>query len=305
MAVLSALQHMGFAYETTYGTAVAPTFWVPVNSAKPEDEVKKINDEGRRANLTKLFNVYDGVTSSKMDLSMDCYADAVGYFLKAIMGQDSVTGTSPNYTHTFKVVNALAPSMTLAYYNGITEHRHAGSVLTDLGFKFDTEGILTMDAKYLGMKSTTIAPVTASYSTVAPFLGYQSALTLAGSGNTNLVGGEINIKRDCKLLYGANNTQAPTKFSSGRIDITGKLTFDVETETELALLGAADPSILLTFTQNANLSLAFQFSLADIRKANIDTSQEFVRVDLEFDAYYNATDAGNATITLKNQVAAY
>jgi len=286
MAVLSALQHMGLAFETVYGTKVVPTFWIPLTSAKPEDEVKKINDEGRRANLTKLFNVYDGVTSSKMDASADGFPDAIGYFLKGILGQDVVTGVGP-YVHTFKVVNSLAPSMTLSYFNGAAEHGYAGSVINDLSFKFDTEGLLAMDAKFIGQKSTVVTTTVPVYSTLTPFLGYQASLTIGGGANLNMVGGEIDIKRDVKLLYGANNSTSPTKYSSGRIEISGKLTFDVENETELALLGAADSALVVTFTQSAGVSLVFQFTMADIRKANIDTSQEFVRVDLEFDGYYS------------------
>jgi len=305
MTKLAALQHMGLAFETTFGTKVIPTFWVPVNSVKPEDDVKKINDEGRRGNLSKVFNVYDGVTSSKVDISMDAYPDAIGYFLKGILGQDVVTGTTPNFIHPFKVVNAMAPSATLSYFNGVVEHGYGGSMITDLAFKWDTEGLLAMDAKFIGQKSAVVTTTIPVYSTVVPFLGYQASLTVGGASNTNVVGGEITLKRDCKLLFGANNSQAATKASSGRIEITGKLTFDVEDETELALLGAADVPIVLTFTQSTGVVLTFQFSLADIRKASIDTSQEFVRCDLEFDAYYNATDGGNCTITLKNAIATY
>ncbi len=304
MTKLAALQHMGLAMETVFGTKVAAMFWFPVNSVKPQDDVKKINDEGRRASLSKVFQVYDGVTSSSVDISMDAYADALGYFLKAMLGQDTPSGAGP-YIHTFKIVNAMAPSTTLSYFNSVTEHGYGGSLLSDLSFKFDTEGLLTLDAKYIGQKSTTVTTTTPVYSSVAPFLGYQATLTVGGAGNTNVVGGEINFKRDCKLLYGANGTQLPSKGSAGRIEISGKLTFDLEDETEMNLLGAADIPIVLTFTQSANVSLIFQFSIADIKKASIDTSQEFVRADLEFDAYYNATDAGNCTVILKNAVVAY
>lgn len=305
MAKLSALQHFGLAFETVFGTKVVPTVWIPVNSVKPEDDVKKINDEGRRANLTKLHQVYDGVTSSKVDISINAYADAIGYFLKAIIGQPVTTGVNPNYTHTFKIVNAMAPSTTLSYYNGAAEHAYGGSMITDVSFKFDSEGILAMDAKYIGQKSAVVTTTVPVYSTVAPFIGHQASLTVGGAANTNLVGGEINIKRDAKLLYGANNSQSPNKASSGRIEMSGKLTFDVEDEAELNLLGAADTAISLIFTQTANLNVEFKFTVADITKASIDTSQEFVRVDLDFEAIYNATDAGMGQVILKNAVATY
>jgi hypothetical protein len=306
MTQLSALQHLGLGFETTFGTKVIPTFWVPVNSCKPTDDIKKINDEGRRANLSKTFQIYDGIKSGKVDIGIDAYPDAIGYFLKALLGQDTVSGTNPNYTHKFTLVNAMAPSTTLSFFNGVAEHAYAGAYITDLGFKFDTEGVMTLDAKYTGMIGTVVTTTTPVYSTVSPFLGYQSSLTLNSVGDTNLVGGEITLKREVKLLYGANSTQQPSKASTGRVSCTGKLTFDIENEaTEYGLFGSADVPIVLTLAQNANTSIAFQFTTPDITKATIDSSQEFVRVDLEFEAYYNSTDAGPCTITLKNQVASY
>ena len=305
MSKLSALQHLGLAFESVFGTKVVPTFFVPVNSVKPEDDIKKIYDEGRRANLSKLFQVYDGVTSSKVDISMNAHADAVGYFLKAILGAATVTGTTPNFTHTFKVVNAMPLSTTLSFFNGVAERAYAGSMITDLSFKFDNEGILSMDAKYIGQKSAVVTTTTPTYSAIAPFLGYQTTLTIGGSANTNVVGGEINIKRDAKLLYTSNNSATASKASSGRIEVSGKFTFDVEDESELNMLGSADAPIVLTFTQNTNLMLTFTFTLADIKKASIDSSQEFVRCDVEFDAIYNATDGGMCQIVLKNAIATY
>jgi hypothetical protein len=305
MTKLSALQHLGLAFETTFGTKVTPTVWVPVNSCKPVDDIKKINDEGRRANLTKIFNVYDGVQSGKVDIGMDAYPDAVGYFLKAILGQDTVTGSGP-YTHKFTLVNAAGPSSTLSFYNGVAEHAYAGAMITDVSFKFDTEGVMSCDAKYTGILGTVVTTTVPVYSTALPFMGYQASLLVNSLANTNLVAGEVTIKRDVKLLYGANASTAPTKASSGRVQVSGKLTFDIENETaEYNLFGGADVPLVLTFTQSANVSLAFQFTLADITKANIDSSQEFVRVDMEFDAYYNAIDVGPCTITLKNAVATY
>jgi hypothetical protein len=121
-----------------------------------------------------------------------------------------------------------------------------------------------------------------------------------------MVGGEVKIKRESKLLFTANNTQDPSKAASSRIDITGKLTFDVEDETEFALFTAGTQgALVLTFTRDANTTLTITCTKADITKANIDRSQEFLRVDLEFKAMYNTTDAGMAQIVLKNSVSTY
>lgn len=306
MSILTAKQHLGFAFETTYGTPAPATFWIPVSSVKPQDEIKKIKDEGRRANLSKTFGVYDGIASSTIDFDCSAYPDALGYLLKAMLGQDTPSGSNPNYTHLFKTPTGLAPSMSLSYFNGAAEHQYAGSVMSELAIKFDTEEALGVSAKFIGQKSTTIAETTPVYSTVNPLMGWGTQVSIGGSANLNVVGGELTFKREAKLLYGANNSQAPNKFSSGRLDIGMKLTFDIEDETELALLGGTDKAVQLTFnTGSPNTNLVCLFTLCDIAKTSIDTSQEFARVDMELTPIYNATDAGLCQITLKNQVATY
>ena len=306
MSKLTSLQHLGVAFESTYGTGVAPVFYIPLNSAKPQDDVKKIQDTSKRASIAKVYAIYDGVTSSTFDLDLDLYPDAIGYLLKGIMGQDTVTGTSPNYTHTFAQVNALAPSMTLQYYNGIAEHQFAGSIMSELDLKFESESICTASAKFLGRKSAVVATTTPSYSGVAPFTGWGATLTINGTSNANIVGGEVNIKRDAKLLWTCVNSQVPQKQNTGTYEISGKLTFDVEDETELGYLGNGSfLSLVLTFIYNANTSLQITMSQVDVDKATVDTSQEFVRVDLDYTAIYNSTNAGLAQFVLKNQVASY
>jgi hypothetical protein len=82
--------------------------------------------------------------------------------------------------------------------------------------------------------------------------------------------------------------------------------FDVEDETELNYyLQGSQLQLDLLFTQDANTSLDFNFGLVDVTKADVDRSQEFIRVNLDFKALFNATNAGNIAVTLKNSVATY
>lgn len=305
MTRLSALGYAGLAFETQYGQPVNPVFWIPYEGVKIEDDIRKVEDQARRGVLSKTFRVYNTVQSAKIEFDMDAYPELLGYFFKGILGQGTVTGTGP-YTHTFKVVNSLPPSYTIFDYNTITYRQYAGAVLHDLSLKFDTENMLKVSAKFESFASVTTTSQANSDTTTDAFRGFQATLQLGGSPNTNLVGGEISIKRDVKLIYGANNTQNPTKFSAGRIEVTGKLTFDIDDESEWLLYrNGTQPSLQLLFTRDANTTLQFTCSKIDITKAHIDRSQEFLRVDMDFKALYNTTDAGMIQIQLKNSVQSY
>lgn len=305
MAKLSALGHLGLAAETTYGTAVAPTVWIPYDTLKSEDDIKKINDEARRGVVSKTFGVYNATRQGKVEVDCDVYPETLGYFVKAILGGYAVTGTGP-YTHTFSVANVLPPSYTLSDYDALTERQYAGAVINELSLKFDAEDVLKMSAKFMSKASVIGTVSTPTYTATNPFMGFQATLKIGGTSNVNLVGGEYSIKRDVNLLFTANNTQDVAKFSAGRIDVTGKLTFDVEDETELLnYLNGTQPSLEILFTRDANTTLDIMMSKVDFTKAVVDRGQEYIRLDAEFRAIYNTTDNGMTKLTLKNSVTTY
>lgn len=309
MAKLSALGYLGIASETTFGTAIAPVLYVPYTSVKVEDVIKKNVDSGIRATLAKDYAVYNSTRHSTVDIESLAYPDTLGYFFKGIMGADTVTGSSAPYTHKFTLANTNAPSYTISDYNvisGTQERRYAGSILDQLDIKFDNMDEIKVSAKYQGKVGSLTTKTTPTQTILQPFLGWNAQLTLNGTANVNMLGGDISIKRTNELIYTANDTQDPSKYVTGVMEITGKLTFDVDDETEyLLFLNSTQPSIKVVFTVSASETLTIQLSKVDIAKANVDKSAQNVRVDMSFTALYNTTDSGLATITLLNSVATY
>lgn len=309
MAKLSALGYLGIAKETTFGTAVAPIMFIPYDSIKNEDEIKKTVDEGRRGVMSKDFAVYNTTRHSKIDIESLAYPDTIGHFLFGILGKDSVTGTAAPYTHKFQVLDGNTSTYTLSDYNvvaGTNERRYPGAILDEVGLKFDDDGSMKVSAKFQSKISALVPKSTATQNVLKPFQGWMTSLQLGGTANVNMLGGDVTIKRANQLVFAGNATQDPTKYVTGRIEMTGKLTFDVDDETEwLLYANGTQPSLNITFAIDANTSLVIQCSKIDITKANIDRGNEFVRVDMDFKALYNTADAGITTITLKNTVATY
>lgn len=306
MSKLSALGHLGLAFEQTFGTAVVPAVFIPYETIKVEDDLKKVVDEARRANLSKEFQVYNATREGKVEIDTFMYPETAGYLFKAILSNYTVTGAAAPYTHKFQVLNALSPSLTLSDYNVISERQYKGAVVEELGIKFDAEDSMKVSAKFSSMASVTSTQQTPSFNVTNPFMGFQATLNVNGTQNLNMVGGEISIKREGKMLFTANNTQDPTKYVTGRIEVSGKITFDIEDETEfLWYTNGTQTTMDINFVRDANTSLDFSFGKVDWSKASIDRSQEFLRVDAEFKALYNAADAGMVTISLKNATSTY
>jgi hypothetical protein len=300
------LSHLGYSKETTWGTSVAPTVYAPFNSFKWEPNLATVVDNGKRGNITKDYNEYPTTKSATADIEMNMYPNEVGPFLLAALGSVTTTGASAPYTHAFKAA-PTARSMTIDHFNGSDQRRYAGMVVDEVTIKGDAEGVLTFAVKLQGKYPTVVTTTSPSIAaSISPIVGAFCSLTIGGTPNTNLFGFEVTIKRSNKLVFGANTTQDPTKAVNGALEVTGKLTFDVEDNTEFAAFEAQTTrAIVLTLGSTANNKATITLTSAYIEKASFDDGDESLRVDWEFRGLYNATDAGPCVVSLVNTTASY
>lgn len=302
---LSALSYLGLSKETAWGTPVTAAKWLPVKTMSPVDDIKTIIDEGKRGLAAKDFGLYQGTRLASLDYSGDFFVDVVPYLILAILGKDTVTGTAP-YTHNFQL-DPAPPSLTLQDYNGFNERQFAGARLSELGLKFTTDtGALEWTAKAMSKVSATTTKSTPTFGTTAPLLGWQASMTIGAVAVLRLLAFELTIKRTLKEIFGANNSQDPSNILAGIIEVTGKLTFDMQDDTELThYLSNDQPAAVITLTQGANVNLVITLTKCAFEKAQTDRSQEFVRLDAQIRGIYNVTDAGPCQIAVKNAVASY
>jgi hypothetical protein len=78
MALLTRLSWLGLAKETTQGTAVNPSLYVPVMAPKTEDVVTTLDDDSLANSATKIRGVYQGIKDGTFDYDMLVYPEAVG-----------------------------------------------------------------------------------------------------------------------------------------------------------------------------------------------------------------------------------
>lgn len=308
---ISALSRLGLAKEAQWGTPVVASKFLPVKDFKPTDDIKMIIDEGIRGVAAKDFGAYAGTRLGQLEYGGDFYPDVAPFFILGILGKDTVSGSAP-YTHLFQL-DPNPPSFTIEDYNGNNSRQFAGAMISELGLKFATDsGALEHTLKLMSKASTVLgSPTTATYGTIAPLLGWQAALTVGGSAvDGRLLAFELNLKRTLKEMFGANNSQDPSKIHAGILEVTGKMTFDMPDDNELEHYLLNDqPAIAVTLSNGgagaALTSIVFTLTKCLFEKANSDRSQEHVRLDAQIRGIYNTTDAGPVAITVKNAVASY
>jgi hypothetical protein len=301
----SVRSYLGIAKEATKGTVVAPTDFIPVakDSLKPQDMVDPLYDTGLRGSNVLNYNYIPGRKHSTFDFGGAVFADTIGYGLAGVMGACATTGASAPYTHTISLLNSLTAgtdtqpiSYTLTDFYAVAVRSYPGCQFSDFSLKFNADGMLEYDTKTTGFSSSVVSDPTPTFSTVLPTPVWRGTVSIGGSAVANAMTGNIDMKRPATTIYGVASTQDPFQVFLGPLEVTGKITFIMETDAQLTnFLNNSQPAIVLNWAYGTGAT-AVQIQ-ATITKgaytaAVIERGQDFVQVTIDLNAQANTTDDG-------------
>jgi hypothetical protein len=302
----SVRSYLGIAKETTKGTPVAPTDFIPVmkDSLKPADIIDPLYDTGLRGSNVVNYNYIPGRTRSTLDFSSAVFADTVGYALTGLLGSVATTGSTAPFTHTISLKNSAVAaaddqpiSYTLTDFYAAAVRAYPGCQFSDFSLKFNADGMLEYDAKTTGWLSSSASTPTPSFSTVLPTPVWQGTVSIGGSTVATSMTGNIDMKRNVTPVYGISQTQNPFNVFLGPLETTGKITFIMEDNTELTrYLTNTQPAIVLNWAYGAGAAaVQIQATLTKgaYTAAVIERGQDFVQVTVDLNAQGNTTDAGS------------
>lgn len=309
MAIQNSVRsYLGIAKETTKGTPVAPTNFIPVSQGKfkPVDIVDPLFDEGLRGSMVKNYAYIQGRKRSTFEFGGPVFADGFGWALAGLLGSVATTGASAPYTHTISLKNASAvgadtqpTAFTLTDFYSANVRAYPGCQIHDVSIKFTAEGLLDYDVKATGWSSATASTPTPSFSTVLPTPTWQGTVSIGGSTVANAIDGNIDMTRSVQPVYGIAATQDPYAIFVGALEAKGKIRFIMEDDTQLTnFLTNTQPAIVLNWANGSGAS-ATQIQ-ATITKgayvaAIIDRTKDAVEVEIDLEGMGNTTDAGSTS----------
>jgi hypothetical protein len=306
----------GLAKETTFGTAVAATNFVPIKSMKPKDKLELLDDAGMRGSMVDSYGKIAGPQTSEFDFDGDVYPDTFGFPVTGVLGDITTTGASAPYSHAIAVLNTgtgQPPSYTMSDYYTISTRQYAGAKFSEVALKFSGDGLLTYSAKAVALGSATASTPTPSYTAVAPIAGWVGTVTIGGSANLTLIDGECTIKRPVDVIHTVDGTAAPYALWSGPVTVSGKLTMVMEDDTQLLnYLNNSQPSLDINYQQGAGASavqVKLHMTKCAFTTADIDRGKTYIALSVDFEAVANTTDVGGSggyspiKVTLQNALA--
>lgn len=211
MAIGSGLgSQIGFAPETTYGTAVTPNTWLEVRKAGLELQVEHMMSEALRAGLKVQRSDRQVVNRKGVngDIELDATSNNLARFLRHCMNDDRAYSTtktgSTAYTYTYEIGDpASCPSLTfqtgVADIAGNVRRMDAtGCFVKEFSLSNKVDEILQLSATIDGRD---YAP-SSSAVTAASYASGTEVLTFAG-GSASVAGSVVPVKSiDAKISHG-------------------------------------------------------------------------------------------------------
>jgi len=194
--------YLGVALETTKGTPVAPTDFVPIikDSFKPVDIISPLYDNGVRGSMAENYNYIQGRRHTEVDFGGPVFADTIGYWLASILGDVTTTGSTAPYTHTMALKNgtsgdAQPKALTVTDYYVANTRYNPGIQVHDFTLTFNADGQLEYTAKGSGFPSSTTTAPTPSFSTVTPTAVWTGTVSVGGSTIAYGQSGTVTLAR--------------------------------------------------------------------------------------------------------------
>jgi hypothetical protein len=291
---------LGIAKETVFGTPVAATaFIAPTGPPTPKDVTKFAQDKGMRGSMTDYYDEVPTVKSSTFDFAGDVFPDTIGWPLVGVLGEIATTGASAPYTHSCSLLNSgdgQCPSYTITDYYAVNTRQYPGAKFSEVGFKFNADGMLTFTAKAVALASVPTTNPTPSFTTASPMPGWTGTVQIGGTAVHTVLDGDLTIKRPVTIVTTVDNSQNPHALWSGPLSVSGKMTLIMEDESQLTnYLTATDPSLDITFSSGTGptlVSLKLHMSSVVYQSADIGRGKDYVELAVAFTAKANTTDIG-------------
>lgn len=225
------------------------------------------------------------------------------------LAHSSAVAVQTATTHTFKQSTSVAkPTYSLVDNNTLEAWGYPGCMLSEVGLKIDPKGSATLDAKltgWIGAVQTGLAAPT--FTSVQPMLGWQWAMTNAGSTSTRGLSYDLTLKRATDAIHASNGSQQPREVFAGVLDadIKYKAIYESDTDYNLYLQALQTQPTTAVLTQPVSAggaSLTLTTTTPGWAKGGYDKSGVYVTADFEINGIYNSTDAGAIQAVLKNWV---
>lgn len=296
------LSATGEAKETTYGTPVVATEFVPaLGNTLTQDPGWFTPAVMQAVRDAQIYNLY-GEQKNAGNVNAPLFPTNGILYLVAAIGTDTVSGTTPMFTHTITEANVL-PSLTVEKNIGNFESlQFAGARVSKYSIKASSgnsaaEFTADIIAQSVAILSTPTTVVTVNEE---PFVFAEFTLTSGVNILKQATNFQLNIDNVMKETYTFNQSSELQFLTPTALKVSGSfdVVFDDLSATTNNFFTQAQSgtqaALKFKLAHPAGMSIEFDMPLVTLSKTNQDTKPESVVMEtIDFEAMYS----GGATIS--------
>lgn len=297
MPIPKYVSFLGFGKETTPGTAVAASTFIPVTDMNPENVPNYAPDTAMRGSAVVEYDEVPTQQWGTYALGGPVFLDSFGILLASMFGDEAVTGASPPYTHAFAVLNSgtqQPASRTITDYNGVTGKQSPYAICSQLEVSYGADTLLNYSATFTTFPSVNVSKPTQSFSTKKVQAAYKTAVTIGGVTSARTLGATITLSRTVTPIVGLNGSTSPLAIWAGPLSVAGSMSNLYNDDTDIAALTAGTRQAIDLILTDAVTSDSLELHLNSnlFLTGPIQRGQDYVTVDLGLKPVANTTDAG-------------
>lgn len=314
---------VGIGVESTQGTKVAATYWVPVQGYSYDDKVEYVKNDSAMGRIEE-YNDADIVKLwGEGDYDGKIFLNSVGAELTAVFGKSPASaerGSSDVYDHTFTVQNNNDhKSLTVAYEDALQEVSFPFAMVNSWSLEVAADDYVKRSVSLIGKKSES-ATHTPSFTNEVEFIPSQVSCKLASTqagleaaSAINVTAFNLEISKNAEALYALSSNE-PQDIINKQFNVTGsiELYFEASTYRNYAF-GNTHMAVRIDMTDAAtNLGSGHNpqlyFDLNEVAFEEFERSWDAndpLTQTLNFEGLYSLTDAAMISARLTNLVTSY
>lgn len=311
---------IGFGVEATRGTAVAPTFWIPVQSYSYDDKVGYLKNDSAMGRIEEFNSADINQEWGEGDYGGKIFIDSVGAELTTVFGASPTSTqrlTSGVYDHEYVVANNNShKSGTVAYIDDIEDKRFPYAMVNTWSLEVVTDDYVKRTVSLLGKKGVNTAGNTPSFTNEVEFtpdlVSVKLATNAAGldaASAINVTNFSLEVAKNAEALY-VLGSREPEDIINKQLNVTGSIELYFEDLTQRNLVfGNTHRAIrvamvdttedLLSSGHNPELRIDLNEAVFEEFERGWDANDP-LKQTLNFEAVYNLTDGAMISARLTN-----
>lgn len=324
---------IGIAKESTRGTAVNPTFWMPTSTISFDEKVAKVRSEEGFGNIQEGSDSFITSIMGEGDFESEMRVDSLGLVLLSLFGSVSSAvdgGGGSAYDHTYTIANTnIHQSLSILSQDpvGDAANPETNKMMTlacvdSFKFTVNPEEIVKYTAGFKSRGAKDWTTQTADYTSDSNKLLHQhltlkfaaNIAGLSGASATSVKSFDIEIAKNT-IHDNVAGTVQPEDILNQQFGVTGTIVlnheddtfkdFDVDNTYRSMEVLLTNPA---TIGNSANPQLQLQLPRVSFSEWERDRSlNDIVTQTIQFQGNYDATNALDviSTAVLTNETASY